>query len=212
MNVMRLNTIYGSTILAAILVVPATTLATTYSEAVDGDLSGDRLAPTTLQLSPGSNTVSGTFGVSPIPGVADLDYLTVIVSPGSRLTQLTLLGLNQGGSNSFLGVQAGPIMTLAPTSFDPSPLLGWSHIFKNQEGTDLLPALALDSGLDAGSYTFWINETDTSATWSYELDFRVTTVPVPGALWMFMSAIGGLAVARRRTQRRPQTLVPGAFG
>jgi hypothetical protein len=45
-------------------------LAATYNEAIDGDLSGNRLAPTTITLDSGSNLVTGTFGISSIPDVA----------------------------------------------------------------------------------------------------------------------------------------------
>ncbi len=196
---MRTKTIPGLALAGALLASPAASLASSYDEAIDGDLSGDRFAPTTVTLSDGSNLVRGTFGKSAQPDVADLDYLTVIVGPGSQLNALILVELNPGGANSFLGVQAGSTMTLAPTSFDPSPLLGWAHIYRNQEGLDLLPALALGAGLGPGSYTFWINETDTSEAWRYGLDFRV--VPVPAAALTFLPALASLLWTRRRSSQ-----------
>ncbi len=168
--------------------------AADYSESVNGDLSGDWLAPTQLTLGAGSNHVQGSFGISAIPDVADLDYLAIIVPTGYILNKLILDSLNPGGANSFLGVQSGPQMTLPPTAYDPSPLLGWNHIYKNQQGNDLLPVLGLGT-LSAGSYTFWINETDTSAAWSYGFDFQVAAVPEPST--RAMMALGLLAFAAR---------------
>jgi len=189
----------GALVLVAALLAPGHAAAGNYDEATNGDLAGDGFAPTVLALDAGSNTLRGTFGSSPVPGVADLDYVAVVVPDGYRVSSLVLLNLFAGGANSFLGVQSGPQMTLLPTSYDPSPLLGWNHIYTNQQGTDLLPALGINGGLGAGSYTFWINETDISAQFSYAMNFQVSAVPVPEpATWMLTAA--GLATLRRRVK------------
>jgi len=176
-------------------------VAASYDEAIDGDLSGNWLAPTVLTLDAGSNHVQGLFGISPVPGTADLDYLAIVVPDGYVVSSLILESLNPGGANSFLGVQSGPQMTMPPTSTDPSVLLGWNHIFKNQQGTDLLPYLGITGGLAAGSYTFWINETDKTYAWSYGFDFQVTAVPEPETWAMLLAGIGLLACGTRRRQR-----------
>jgi hypothetical protein len=93
-----------------------------------------------------------------------------------------LTNLQAGGANSFLAVQAGPIMTMPPTSTDPSPLLGWAHIYNNQLNTNLLPALGLNQGLAPGSYTFWMNETDGTNAYPYGLNFVVETDANPAAV------------------------------
>jgi hypothetical protein len=95
-------------------------------------------------------------------------------------------------------------MTLLPSSFDPSPLLGWAHIYTNQQGSNLLPALGVNGGLAAGTYTFWINETDQSDFYSYGLDFQVTAVPEPSAWAMLCLGLTAMCFAagrRRRHQR-----------
>jgi len=158
--------------------------AADYSEAVNGDLSDNGLTPTTLLLQAGKNTVSGNFGKSQTSNAQDLDYLSIVVPPGYALTRLTLLGLNQGGANSFLGVQSGPQLTMPPTSRDPTPLLGYMHIYTSMQGVNLLGPFGLlgNTGgvLNSGSYTFWINETDTSTSnWSYAFEFEVTPVSAP---------------------------------
>ena len=154
-------------------------IAADYNEAVNGDLSDNGLVPSTLILQAGTNRVSGNFGKSMVSNAQDLDYLSIVVPPGYALTRLTLLGLNQGGANSFLGVQTGPQLTMPPTSREPTPLLGYMHIYTTMQGVNLLGPFGLlgSAGgmLNAGSYTFWINETDTSTSnWSYAFEFEVT--------------------------------------
>jgi hypothetical protein len=129
---------------------PIVANAANYDEALNGDLSGNGLAPTVLALDSGSNLVQGLFGIFP---VSDLDCLSVVVPGGYRLSTMMLSGLNPGGANSFLGLQIGSQLTMPPNSFDPSPLLGWNHIYTDQTGSDLLPALGITGRLGAGSYT-----------------------------------------------------------
>lgn len=182
-------------------------IAAAYEESTNGDISDNRLSPTALVLDAGSNPVSGNFGISPVPNVADLDYLAVTVPNGFILSRLTLLTLNPGGANSFLAVQNGSVMTMAPNSVDPSPLLAYNHIYKNQQGGDLLEVLQTNTALPlgplaAGTYTFWINETDTAGAYSYAFDFQVTAVPEPATHAMLG---GGLAVLGYITRRRKQS-------
>ena len=73
--------------------------ASSYIEATDGDLSGDRLAPSTLALTPGDNLVTGTV----IAG--DVDYLTITVPVGFTLSQINLLSFV---SVDDLGVHRDP--------------------------------------------------------------------------------------------------------
>ncbi len=182
---------------------PSRIIAANFDEAVSGDISNDRLAPTVVALAAGSNFVQGHFGQSPVPNVRDLDYFTVTVPAGHRLDAIVLTSLVAGGANAFLGVQVGPVMTMASTSVDPSPLLGWTHTYTNQIGTNLLPAMAITGPLAAGSYTFWSQETDTSAVWTYGYNFQVSalavappaSVPVPTwALMVLAAALVGTAL------------------
>jgi hypothetical protein len=186
-------------ILLATLVSAPWVRAVDYSETIDGDISNDRFSTTQIVLTAGANTVSGFFGQSPTPDVTDLDYFTVVVPGGFKIEDLWLTQLRAGGANSFLGVQAGPIMTVAPDSRDPSPLLGWNHIYNSQVGSDLLPSLGL-SNLSPGSYTFWINETDGSDFYPYMLDFEVTPIPESSTVALILGGIGFAAAVCRRRQ------------
>jgi hypothetical protein len=175
----RLN-IATRLLLAGLLLAGGAANAATYNELINGDLSDSGLTPTELVLANGSNLVNGQFGKSLTSDTQDRDYLRIVVPAGFKLNQLVLNALNAGGDASFLAVQIGPQVTMPPTSFDPSPLLGYAHFRANQQGTDLLFALGIENGLAAGTYTFWINETNTAfSNYSYAFDFQLTPLPPP---------------------------------
>ena len=203
----------GALALGFTLAVSASARGASHDEAINGDISDNRMAPTTLNLSAGSNTVAGLFGVSSTPGVQDLDYFTVVVPPGTKLSQVILTQLRAGGGKSFIGIQAGPVMTLTPTSTDPSPLLAYGHIFNSLQGSDLLPAIAIENGLAAGTYTFWMNETDIGEMYPYALDFVVEALPptpIP-AVTPWSAVVTGsalLAIGLFKLRRHP-ALAPG---
>jgi len=167
-------------VLAGLLLAGSAANGATYNELINGDLSDNGLAPTELVLTNGSNPVNGQFGKSLTSTAQDRDYLRIVVPTGYKLNQLVLNGLNAGGDASFVAVQIGPQVTMPPTSFDPSPLLGYTHFRANQQGTDLLFAMGIENGLAAGTYTFWINETNTAfSNYSYAFDFQTTPVGSP---------------------------------
>jgi hypothetical protein len=192
-------------LLAAVLVLAPSSVALagfSYSENVDGDLSNNRLAPSVLVASFGSNVLRGTIGASPVPGTPDLDYVTITIPVGMQLTQLNLLRANVGGAVSFIGVQQGPQITVPHTTSDASPLLGWHHFAGSEEGTDILQSIGAGPGaigfagpLGPGQYTFWIMELNTAAAREYGFEFVV--VPSPAStLLATMSVL--LAAPRHR--------------
>jgi hypothetical protein len=64
-----------SSLACLLLLLPAISHAFTYSESIDGELSGDRLAPTTLAAQPGSNTLGGSTSAG------DVEYVRVALPP-----------------------------------------------------------------------------------------------------------------------------------
>ncbi len=155
-----------------------------YTEAINGELSNDRFAPTFITLTPGSNLITGTFGPSGVFDVWDLDYVTVTIPTDHSLVALTLLSVSVGGAVSFIGVEEGEHITVPLESPNAAPLLGWTHFGNADEGLDLLPAIAAGPGaagftppLAAGQYALWIMEIDMSQTHSYSFDFSIMPDP-----------------------------------
>ncbi|MCX5650576.1 MAG: hypothetical protein NTU45_04190 [Planctomycetota bacterium] len=174
-----------------------------FDEARDGDASDNRFAPTTVALGAGVNTIRGFSGQSPTPDVHDLDYITFTVAEGFRLDSFVLQSASVGGAFSFVGLQAGPIVTIPAdwTSIE-TPLLGWAHFGSADVGVDLLPVMSASPGsvgfsgpLAAGTYALWIMELDTSKPHTYSFGLGVTAVPAPSVL--ALAAACGLLPRRR---------------
>jgi len=176
----------------------------TLSEAAAGDFSNVRFNPTRAFLAAGTNRISGLFGLSPIPDVHDLDYVTIRVEADHVLTSFRVTSASVGGAFAFVAIQAGPILTIPAdwTSIE-SPLLGWAHFGNASVGADLLPDMGVSPGsvgftapLAAGEYALWIMELDASEPHSYTFELEVAAVPAPGGL-----PILAAMVARGRRRR-----------
>jgi hypothetical protein len=172
------------------------------------DLSSNPLAPTVVPVGLGSNVVKGTSGYSGV--VLDRDFFTITVAAGTELAALVLgPSTVAGGAFSFIGLQAGTMITVDPGSVSSgAQLLGW-HLYGSADvGTNILDdigggpdKIGFTGALPAGSYTFWVQELAPSfpgepfPPYPYELDLRIQPVPEPGA-WLLLLA-GGLLVALR---------------
>ena len=77
--------------------------ATTYDEAVDGDLSGNGAAPTSLIFGPGSHSISGT--------TVALDYDIIHLAIGGEFQSLVLSSYASVDNLAFIGVQSGTTWT-----------------------------------------------------------------------------------------------------
>jgi len=192
-------------LLAAVLLACSGGLAraATYDESVHGDLADSGLLPGTLLLAPGSNVLRGSFGNG------DLDYLAITVPAGHELRAIVLDPLTATGSQfSFIAIQAGPLMTVTPTTA-PAGLLGWTHFSAAQEGTDILDdlgrgagATGFTGGLAAGAYTLWIQELESGDDLGFAFGLEVgAIVPVPPAAALFATGLA-LLVPVRRARRR----------
>ena len=188
-----------SLVLAACCAGNAALAAEVYRESVDGELSSNGLAPTAITLAAGSNQIFGRMGGG--GGGADLDYFTVTVPTQMQLTALTLLSDTRVIGVSFIGMQAGPQLTVDPRAGSANGLLGWMHYGATDIGTDILPTIGTGFGasgftppLGAGQYSFWLQETGAGSV-TYGLDLQLQPVPLPTALPGFALA---LALLRRR--------------
>jgi hypothetical protein len=178
--------------------------ATLWNESVQGDLSGDRLAPTDLgALVPGTSSILG----STITG--DLDYFTFTVPAGAAFTEMRLAAY--GASNpAFIAIQMGAVFTEAPATVNPANLLGYLHPGPSHVGSDVLdnmaasnlllpPAQGFSVPLGPGAYVFWVQQTSPTPS-SYTWD--VVVVPEPTAAALLGAGLGALALVRRRAAHR----------
>lgn len=173
---MKLGLILHCLTIALVSTAAATAhAATIWDEASNGDLSNDGLSPTPLVISLGSNRVLGSTGNS--GQGTDRDYFVLTVPAGAALTQILLLpNTSVSGSVSFIGMQAGPQLTVTPTGGGVEHLLALGHYGNDQIGSDLLPSIKLGSPgpLPSGTYSVWIQDTGGPAF--YGLDFVTSSV------------------------------------
>ncbi|MGE0645491.1 MAG: VPLPA-CTERM sorting domain-containing protein [Nitrospira sp.] len=167
--------------------------ATVYDEAVNGDLSNDNLSPTTVGLSVGRNLIAGSTVHKPS---LDRDFFTITVGAGHVLNAVLLSSYTNTDDLSFLGYKAGSQFTdLGFSGVDGWGLIGGPP--GPSVGDDALSFLA-GGPVGPGTYSFWLQETSGSTT--YTLDYQVAVVPLPAALPLFVSGLLGLgAMARRAT-------------
>jgi len=154
-----------------------------YDENVNGDLSGNRLAPT--NLTPFTN---GTHSVRGTTVTGDVDYVHINVPSGSVLAQMVLSGYASTDDFGFIAVQAGSTFTETAGAPNVANILGYVHFGTAglaTPGTDILDNIGTGAGaigfvppLPAGDYTFWIQQTDAPYI-DYKFDFVVTTAPPP---------------------------------
>ncbi|GBE90491.1 PEP-CTERM sorting domain-containing protein [Nostoc cycadae] len=204
--------------LGAILVFAPNAYAASfvYNEAVNGELSGDSLNPTAVNLLDGSNQITGSTTGNPN---LDRDFFTFTIPVGYELSRINLanyVGLDGVGSNQgFLAVQTGS--SIAPTTITTNTpsLLGAALIGAapgRQIGDNVLDDLGVAASiqgatfvgfpngkLGAGTYTFWIQET-VQGIQNYNLDFVVTKVPEPSTI-LGIGAVMGLGSLIKRKKR-----------
>lgn len=161
--------------------------ATNYDEGMSGDLSSDRLNPTDITLTLGSNLITATSAnANQAPPAGDIDYFTVTVPPGMRLSAININSTTTP-SLAWLAVQAGTTFTEPNQGTNPANLLGYTH-FGATSG-DILdnlpfgisgfpPPIGFTPPLPAGNYTFWYQETSSIPT-TTTFNFVVAALPVP---------------------------------
>jgi hypothetical protein len=179
---------------------------TTYSESASGDLSGNRLVPTPIVLTVGSNPITATSASG------DLEYFRLTVPVGFRLSAINVTS-STSTSLSFIAVQRGDTFTTDPAGAAANPmlLLGWAHFGPGNGtvGTNILDDMGVGGGaagfvppLGAGNYTFWSQETSAVPS-TYSLDFVVTAspaaVPIPRKSLAFLAlGLATIGVVRLR--------------
>ncbi len=185
---------YRPAAIAYLLALAATpALAGSWIESSNGDISGNRLSPSLLNITLGNNQVTGTFGSG------DLDYLRIDIPAGLQISAINVTSYS-GGSVSFVGLQSGTTFSIDPNTASPAALLGYFLFGNGNLNTNILPAIAAGFGaigftppLNPGSFTLWLQET--GGTTGYGLN--LIAVPTPGS-----AAVLGLGVLTLRRRRR----------
>ncbi|MCE9611171.1 MAG: PEP-CTERM sorting domain-containing protein [Chthoniobacter sp.] len=162
--------------------------AVNWNEAIDGDLSGNNLAPTPLTLGLGVNLISGTMGKDLPQAPVDRDMFTFMLAPGQYLTSIDFLVFTPT-NQSFYAIAPGA--TINDT--DPATHLSNTLINGTGEFLDNLALGAYSGGtgltdpVGPGTYTIWLQELSSVVT--YQTAY--TVVPEPGA---WLSLLGGAAL------------------
>lgn len=169
--------------------------ATVWDEAIQGELSGDRLQPTDLVAATGDNLVFGTVGNAG-QGI-DRDYFSFNVPTNAWLDSIRLSNNSQvSGSTSFLALQAGPQITTTPGGVGVRDLLGFIHYDPSMIGQNLLPLMGVvPVPLPAGRYSVWVQELDGPVP--YGLNFVLSAVPEPSVALLLLAGLAGLPRRRR---------------
>jgi hypothetical protein len=177
--------------------------AVVWNESVNGDLSNVPTAPTSFNLSVGTNSLIATM-----PG-ADLDFATIVVPPNSVLSGIILAGYESIDEISFIAIGPGSQLPASILTYDPTGLLGYAHFGPSSDypvGADLFDGLSIPQDplpgftppLTSGTYSFWIQQESFIDT-GYSLDFIVTAaVPEPTTWLMFVIAGCCLSFGRNR--------------
>lgn len=155
-----------------------------YNESSSPDLSGLFGSPTSLSFGLGANTVIGDIGNNGNTGAVngagtsvdrDADFFTFTVPFGVILSSINIdshVPVPSGGG-SFFGYTSG-------TSFSGQAFgdVDGFAIFNSTSG-EVIDDFGSASGLSAGDYSFWIQETSTDAV-DYSITFTGTAaVPEP---------------------------------
>ena len=209
------KSLFSAAVCALLAAAPAK--ATLYDDAVSGDLSNDKGAPTALTLTPGSNSVIGTVNGFPPGGNDPQDWVSFTIPTGFVMTSYVNSTYDSTDDQGFTGFQAGS--SFSGDEFVAGSYAGYAHFGneatnpdgtppKSTVGVNLLPLMANPSfapgttgftpPLHAGTYTFLIQQGDNETT-SYQFDMNVRSVqaPEPGSS-LCLLGIGSLAILALR--------------
>jgi len=211
------KSLFAAAICALLATAPA--IATIYNEAVSGDLSNDKAAPTALTLTPGFNSVIGTVAGFPQFGGTDpQDWVSFTIPTGFVMTSYVNARYNSSDDQGFTGFQVGS--SFPGDEFMALSYAGYAHFgteannpdnnptSSSTVGVNLLPLMADPSfapgttgftpPLAAGTYTFLIQQGDPSTTgYRFNMTVRPVQVPEPGSS-LCLLGMGGLAILALR--------------
>ena len=148
----------------------------------------------------GSVNIVGTYNADAaellLGGALDLSYDETIINVTSvSITAPTDIGSDNGTINN----NAGTVDRMAFATF--AGVAGGNFMFATVNfDTVGLGTTALQLADSNDQVFIWVNG-DLSAVGVNTVDGSITVVPLPAAVWLFISALGGLVVAKRRQQK-----------
>ena len=212
------NSLFSAAVCALLAAAPAKA-TTIYNEAVSGDLSNDKAAPTALTLKPGFNSVIGTVAGFPQFGGTDpQDWVSFTIPTGFVMTSYVNSKYGSTDDQGFTGFQLGS--SFSGDEFLAPSYAGYAHfgtaannpdgnpVSSSTVGVNLLPLMADPSfapgttgftpPLAAGTYTFLIQQGDPVTTgYRFNMTVRSVSVPESGSS-LCLLGMGGLATLALR--------------
>jgi PEP-CTERM motif len=208
------KSLFSATICALLAAAPAKAII--FDEAVSGDLSNNKAAPTALTLTPGLNSVIGTVAGFPPEGTDPQDWVSFTIPTGFVMISYVNSKYDSTDDQGFTGFQFGS--SFSGDEFVAGSYAGYAHfgfaatnpdgnpVPASTVGVNLLPLMADPSfapgttgftpPLAAGTYTFLIQQGNPVTT-GYQFDMTVRAVPEPGSS-LFLLGMGGLATLALR--------------
>jgi len=137
---------------------------TNYNESIDGDLSNDNTAPTSIDFVVGNNRINSSQSDS------DVDYFTFNIPTGYVLSQVVIEEYISDDSTAFIGISEGTTFSVDASNRDATNLLGGSLYGSSNVTSNLLPnigtlqdAQGFSGSLPIGDYSIWLNQTGSTS-------------------------------------------------
>jgi len=207
---------FSAAVCALLAAAPAKAII--FDEAVSGDLSNNKAAPTALTLTPGLNSVIGTVAGFPPEGTDPQDWVSFTIPAGFVMTSYVNSKYDSTDDQGFTGFQFGS--SFSGDEFVAGSYAGYAHfgfaatnpdgnpVPASTVGVNLLPLMANPSfapgatgfspPLHAGTYTFLIQQGNPVTTgYQFDMNVRSVSVPEPGSS-LCLLGMGGLAILALR--------------
>ena len=182
-------------VLTLIVVAPAT--AFTYSETVDGDISGS----VEFALDTGLNTINGSTSFD-TDGATDWDDFLFSVPVGSTVDSIvySFTNTNFTGDLTYLGVNPSLYIDVSG-DLQFLGYNGYIDLFSSSSPVSLFTSLMplSQSRYELSEAIAWYTAEHGAASWDYTKSIYISAIPVPATVWLFGSGLIGLVgIARRR--------------
>jgi len=210
------KSLFSAAVCALLAAAPAKAII--FDEAVSGDLSNNKAAPTALTLTPGLNSVIGTVAGFPPEGTDPQDWVSFTIPAGFVMTSYVNSKYDSTDDQGFTGFQFGS--SFSGDEFVAGSYAGYAHfgfaatnpdgnpVPASTVGVNLLPLMANPSfapgatgfspPLHAGTYTFLIQQGNPVTTgYQFDMNVRSVSVPEPGSS-LCLLGMGGLAILALR--------------